>query len=382
MNQEIQIDDKNILVMKLLHYFITEKNYTPIILQGVNDEIWLENMSEDYRIVRIVSGYIHNEEQFAFDIFKTKRIVKKIKAKTLSFKVNTLSIFLDLGDNVDKENKDNHNLIIDAKTEEDIKENKLLKDIFPDLKNKMKYEEDGFELFAKITNDINKHNEEDATKIEKVFSSKKPYITYFIMMICLLLYILPKLLGNYDQIIYDYGLIGEAVKNGDFFRLITSEFLHASAVHLLVNMYSLYIIGTQIESFLGKKKYILIYLMSAVFASLLSITLGDLTSISIGASGAIFGLLGSLLYFGYHYRVYLGNVIKSQIIPIIVLNLIIGFSIQGIDNFAHIGGLVGGVLVTKALGVDEKSSLADKINGYILMSIFLIFLIYVFFFYR
>ena len=60
MNQEIQIDDKNILVMKLLHYFITEKNYTPIILQGVNDEIWLENMSEDYRIVRIVSGYIHN----------------------------------------------------------------------------------------------------------------------------------------------------------------------------------------------------------------------------------------------------------------------------------------------------------------------------------
>lgn len=382
MNQEIQIDDKNILVMKLLHYFITEKNYTPIILQGVNDEIWLENMSEDYRIVRIVSGYIHNEEQFAFDVFKTKRIVKKIKAKTLSFKVNTLSIFLDLGDNVDKENKDNHNLIIDAKTEEDIKENKLLKDIFPDLENKMKYEEDGFELFAKITNDINKHNEEDATKIEKVFSSKKPYITYFIMMICILLYIIPKLLGNYDQIIYDYGLIGEAVKNGDFFRLITSEFLHASAVHLLVNMYSLYIIGTQIESFLGKKKYILIYLMSAVFASLLSITLGDLTSISIGASGAIFGLLGSLLYFGYHYRVYLGNVIKSQIIPIIVLNLIIGFSIQGIDNFAHIGGLVGGVLVTKALGVDEKSSLADKINGYILMSIFLIFLIYVFFFYR
>lgn len=382
MNQEIQIDDKNILVMKLLHYFITEKNYTPIILQGVSDEIWLENMSEDYRIVRIVSGYIHNEEQFAFDVFKTKRIVKKIKAKTLSFKVNTLSIFLDLGDNVDKENKDNHNLIIDAKTEEDIKENKLLKDIFPDLENKMKYEEDGFELFAKITNDINKHNEEDATKIEKVFSSKKPYITYFIMTICTLLYIIPKLLGNYDQIIYNYGLIGEMVKNGDFFRLITSEFLHASAVHLLVNMYSLYIIGTQIESFLGKKKYILIYLMSAVFASLLSITLGDLTSISIGASGAIFGLLGSLLYFGYHYRVYLGNVIKSQIIPIIVLNLIIGFSIQGIDNFAHIGGLVGGVLVTKALGVDEKSSLADKINGYILMSIFLIFLIYVFFFYR
>ena len=73
---KIELDDKNVIVMKLLHYFITDKNYNPIILQGAENEIWLENMDEDYKIVRIVSNYIHNDEQFRFDMFKTKRIVK------------------------------------------------------------------------------------------------------------------------------------------------------------------------------------------------------------------------------------------------------------------------------------------------------------------
>ena len=86
MREDIMLDEKNVITMKLLHYFITEKNYNPIILQGVEDEIWLENLDEDCKVIRIVSNYIHNDEQFDFDVFKTKRILKKIKKKTFSFK--------------------------------------------------------------------------------------------------------------------------------------------------------------------------------------------------------------------------------------------------------------------------------------------------------
>ena len=100
MNQ-ITFNDKDLLVMKLLHYFITIKGYNPIILRGVNNEIWLENMEGPYNIIRINTGYIHNNEQFDFDMFKTKRIMDKIKFKTFSFSLNALSFFLDLGDNVD-----------------------------------------------------------------------------------------------------------------------------------------------------------------------------------------------------------------------------------------------------------------------------------------
>ena len=101
---------------------------------------------------------------------------------------------------------------------------------------------------------------------------------------------------------------------------------------------------------------------------------------SAGANGAIFGLLGSLVYFGYHYRVFLGQVIKSQIIPLIIVNLIIGFLSTRINNAAHIGGLIAGFLITMALGVKNKSTKSDKINGVILTLIYLAFLVYIAFF--
>ena len=98
--------------------------------------------------------------------------------------------------------------------------------------------------------------------------------------------------------------------------------------------------------------------------------------ISAGASGAIFGLLGSMLYFGYHYRVYLEGVLKSQIIPLIVANLLIGFLGSGIDNAAHIGGLVGGVLISMAVGVKYKSTNSEKTNGIVMSIILFAFLVY------
>jgi len=134
------------------------------------------------------------------------------------------------------------------------------------------------------------------------------------------------------------------------------------------------VIGPQIESFLGKVKFIVIYFFSGMMGSLLSMMFSSYAS--IGASGAIFGLLGSLLYFGYHYRLYLGTVLKSQIIPLILLNLAIGFMVPGIDNASHIGGLIGGLLSTSCLGIDYKSSKEERMQGLIITTIFTVFLIY------
>ena len=102
--------------------------------------------------------------------------------------------------------------------------------------------------------------------------------------------------------------------------------------------------------------------------------------VSAGASGAIFGLLGSMLYFGYHYRVYLGTVIKSQIIPLIILNLLLGFASSGINNAAHIGGLIGGILLSIMVGVKYKTSKYEQTHGFIMTLIFTVFLIYMVFF--
>ncbi len=381
MESELMLDNKNVITMKLLHYFITEKNYNPIILQGVENEIWLENLDEDCKVVRIVSGYIHNDEQFNFDVFKTKRIVKKIKKKTFSLSMNVMSIFLDMGENVTKEiNSDPKLMCINVKDEDDILKNDLVKKVFPDLNRKMKYTESGVELFAKITSDINKHNRDDASKLEKVFKSKVPYITYFLIAVNVIFYIVPILFGEYDNIINLYCVHGPSVRAGQYYRLLTGIFLHGSILHLFFNCYSLKIIGSQIESFLGKVKYFVIYIFSGLMGSLFSITFSGNVG-SIGASGAIFGLMGALVYFGYYYRVYLGNVVKTQIIPLIILNLSLGFLMSGVDNFAHIGGLIGGALITRALGVKDKTSTFEMVNGWVMVLIFCIFAYYIAFVY-
>ena len=88
-----------------------------------------------------------------------------------------------------------------------------------------------------------------------------------------------------------------------------------------------------------------------------------------------------MLYFGYYYRTYLGNVVRSQIVPLIVLNLILGFVSTGIDNAAHIGGLIGGSIITVGLGIKDKSSNFERVNGIIVALLLLAFCIYMAFVY-
>ena len=160
-------------------------------------------------------------------------------------------------------------------------------------------------------------------------------------------------------------------------RLVSYMFLHGSIIHILVNMYSLVALGNQIETFFGKAKFLIIYFISGIAGGLLSAAAGGVTS--VGASGAIFGLLGSMLYFGFHYRAYFGQAVKLQILPVIAINLAIGFMMPNIDNWCHIGGLVGGFLITMALGVNGKSKKSDQINGTICTLLYLGFLIYLVF---
>jgi len=372
--EHILVNDKDIVVMNLVHYFVTEKNYNPVVVHGINDEIWLENMDSDYKIVRIVSKYIHNNEQLDFNKFRSRQITKKLRMKTFSFKMDVLSIYVDLGDNVTElDKRDGNNLSIFVKNIQDIKKNDTMMNVFPDIIEKTHHDEDGMQLLFKITDDINVSNERKNKKMEKIFSTKKPIITGIIIILCIAMFILTG--GGFDtNVLVKYGAnYGELVKNGEFYRLVASMFLHAGILHIFLNMYSLYIVGPRVEDFFGKWKYLLIYLISGISASLLSISLNG-NVVSVGASGAIFGLFGALLYFGYNHRGYIGAIIRSQILPIVIYNLLMGFFIPGIDMWGHIGGLIGGIITANMLGTIENKKY--NINNVIIFIIYFGFLIY------
>lgn len=365
------------ITMRLVHYFVTKENYQPIVVNGLENEIWLENIDKKYAVIRINSNYIHNDEQLSFDIFKAKTVVKQIKKKTFSLSCNTLSILLNIGENVNLESNDKHIELCAINDLDELENGKSISGIFPEIKNDVINANDDMDFFINVTNDINTKTEEKNKLYEKTFKKKMIVVTYAIIAINVIVYLLEIL--NILNVNY-FSMNLASVKNGEIYRILTSAFFHSGPIHLFCNMYSLYIIGTQLETVMGKAKFSIVYLISAIVASLLSGVLNGVGISSVGASGAIFGLMGALLYFGYHYRLYLGSVVTSQIIPLIILNLFIGFTMPGVDNFGHIGGLIGGLFSAMIVGIEGKTEKNDTINGIIVTVILIAFLCYMIFF--
>ena len=377
----VTMDKKDEMIMRLVHYFITEENYSPIVVNGVKDEIWLQNQEGPYKIIRINANYIHNKEQYEFDILKLRNVMRQVKRKTLSWSMNALNILLDVNEDVPLE--ENKNIASVALKNGALIKSKKVLDIFPDINHKMLLNEKGLDLMIDVTNDINKKTDRENKVYESIFRPKKIVVTNILIALNVIAFFVIFALSGANLNVLNllrYGALNSVlVQNGEFWRLITAGFLHGGIFHLIFNMYALYIIGTQIENFAGKWKFLAIYFCSMLTASLMSCVINP-NSVSVGASGAIFGLLGALVYFGYHYRLYLGSVLRNQIIPLILFNLLLGFMVSGIDNAAHLGGLIGGLLISMALGVQKREGKQDRINGIITFAVYLLFLIYLVFF--
>jgi membrane associated rhomboid family serine protease len=132
----------------------------------------------------------------------------------------------------------------------------------------------------------------------------------------------------------------------EYWRLITSIFIHIGIIHLLLNNYALWIIGQEIERIYGSARFVILYLATGIVGSVGSYVFNPQAT-SAGASGAIFGLFGIMAAFAFRYRKeipeFLSREIKRRVIPIILINLIFGFSVRIVDNSAHIGGLLSGI---------------------------------------
>jgi rhomboid protease GluP len=141
--------------------------------------------------------------------------------------------------------------------------------------------------------------------------------------------------------------INELVAAGEIWRLFTAMFLHIGVIHILFNLYALNSLGPLVEAYFGHVRFTAIYLLAGLFGSLASYAFS--CAWSAGASGAIFGLAGALTIYFLKYRENFGSrgrAILNNMLLVIVINLIFGAVQPGIDNWGHIGGLIGGALVT------------------------------------
>jgi rhomboid protease GluP len=171
-------------------------------------------------------------------------------------------------------------------------------------------------------------------------------VTYIILASNVAIWLATEIAGGSTNglILLRFGALQrDLVLSGEVWRMVSSAFLHIGLLHLLINSYTLYQLGTFIEDFFGHKKLIATYVLTAISASVLSITFS--TGISAGASGALFGLTGLLLGNAWAKKVYTFDlpIDERQLIPFVLFNLWFGAITPGIDNWAHIGGLLGGI---------------------------------------
>jgi membrane associated rhomboid family serine protease len=139
-------------------------------------------------------------------------------------------------------------------------------------------------------------------------------------------------------------LFGPLVAEGEWWRLITSAFLHASILHIAFNMYFLWLVGSAVEQALGRGRFLLVYFVSALAGSAGALVHTPTTPV-VGASGALFGILGAALVLERQRNYVLGGSAAA----LIVINLILGFTLSNISIGGHIGGLIGGILCTLVL---------------------------------
>lgn len=209
--------------------------------------------------------------------------------------------------------------------------------------------------------DINQLAKEKLEKLKIKFVAKKPYLTYGLIAINIAVFIILNFISiltntDYGDVIVEYGAkVNSKIISGEYWRLLTPVFVHAGISHLVVNCYSLFILGTLIERIYGHKKFIFIYMVAGIFGSIMSFMFSIYPS--VGASGSIFGLMGALLYFGVENPTVFKKYFKKSIITTLILNAFIMFTVSNIDNFGHLGGLIGGFL---ASGIVKISHVPKK----------------------
>lgn len=147
--------------------------------------------------------------------------------------------------------------------------------------------------------------------------------------------------------LYKFGAFnGPSVLSGDYYRLLTSMFLHGGILHVTLNMIVLIQSANGIEERMGKIKFLLFYLITGFIGNLVSIYFSDPRSISIGASGALFGIMGCYLFIAFFRPNVLIKGARQQIIIMILINLALTFTIPFIEKSAHIGGLLSGFILS------------------------------------
>jgi membrane associated rhomboid family serine protease len=180
--------------------------------------------------------------------------------------------------------------------------------------------------------------------VPKLYGGSQPVATITLIAINVVVFLLERGGDSSTYVFREGALTGAGVANGEWWRVGTAAFLHANALHILFNMYALWLLGRALERYIGTARFLAIYVVAGITGSAGALLVTNPNTATVGASGAIFGLMGALLVLERR-----GVPLVGPILPVLLINLVITLAIPGISIGGHIGGVIGGVLAALAL---------------------------------
>nr|WP_295972700.1 rhomboid family intramembrane serine protease [uncultured Bacillus sp.] len=343
------------LFWRLAHYFISKREYRIIQLSKSHKEIWLEKLEDrEIQVIRILLHNLDWSNWMQRDIEMTAVNGESIRKQVNKREIHVLNLYITPYPPVDDYQfriEKPYSFPTSGKTKvtsficerqfgKERLEQYVQDTIFTDWKEDYSENDIEQEKLAALSAAKKKINTEKA-----IFENGKPLFTYLFLILQSVVFLLMELAGgstNTSVLIQFGAKVNSLILAGEWWRLLTPIFLHIGLLHLAMNSMALYFLGVLVERIYGSLRFLFVYLFAGIGGSLASLLFSS--DISAGASGAIMGLFGALLYFGTVHPKLFFRTMGMNIIIVLGINLLFGFIVSGIDNAGHIGGLLAGFL--------------------------------------
>lgn len=347
-------------------------------LSEKQNEVWLEkSVKRTAYVVRIKQQTYDWANQLKQDQDELTESLKRFRGRLVGKEIKAHNVYISEFPPVDDWNarlepthlKDRksitiyHHYITDERTE---KINTLYQQLHlhePSfaLPSELEMEQSIYEL----KRSMKRRHQNNQQQLQQVFSFGKPMLTYLLIFLNLLVFAWLESQGGSTNTLtlIQYGAkYNPAIIDGDWWRILSSMFLHIGFIHIGMNMLALYYLGNPVERMYGTTRFAVIYFVSGIIGGITSFALTP--SVAAGASGAIYGLFGALLFFGVVHKKLFYQTMGPNLLWIIALNIVFSFSIPQVDMGAHLGGLLGGFLASAVVHFPQKRYIAMQLVAF------------------
>ena len=375
----------------LVHHIVTKEHFRILKISESQNEVWLESLENKHaQLIRLLRYDLDWSNWMHRDMEATLHNVEKVRRKFNKKNVRALNIYVSTYPPVDEWSFRLEKPLAFGKQKQSSLQTYLIhtndfqtgvKDLSTFFGTSIQIENENFVYDTNIIKEL-KHEvltvaKNRAKSEQKLFYQGKPLFTYLFIATQVIMFLVLEMNGGSTNplTLLKYGAKeSQLIIEGQWWRFLTPIVLHIGFFHLFMNTLALYYLGTAVERIYGNVRFFLIYLLSGFTGSVASFAFSP--SISAGASGAIFGCFGALLYFGVVYPRLFFRTMGMNIIVVLAINLLLGLLIPIVDNAGHIGGLIGGFLAAGVLHLPKHRQLFRQIVLLIIMTVITLGLLY------